>query len=132
MSACRGSQSLCSLPHPCGFGVGWGGQPRRLPEQAGFSLLGRNVPVGSDLVTCVPQGDMKEEGKLGGEVCPLEASGAGSVWLLPSDKPPAKSDWIGAVMGGSAKHSSPPGNCSCLHSGRIWKAFEVRNISFDS
>lgn len=64
--------------------------------------------------------------------CPLEASGAGSVWLLPSDKPPAKSDWIGAVTGGSAKHSSPPGNCSCLHRGRIWKDLKVRNISFEA
>lgn len=39
---------------------------------------------------------------------PREASGAGSIWILPSEKP-AKSHWTGAVMGGSAKHSDPSG-----------------------
>lgn len=75
--------------YPCGFGVGWGGQPWRLPEQAGFSLLGRNAPIGSDLVTSVPQGDMKELGKLGGEVAPwryLEQVAFGS-FLLGNHEP---------------------------------------------
>lgn len=68
MSAGRGSQSRCSLPGSMWIWSWVGRAAQEIAKASRLSLLGRNVPIGSDLVTLFLK--EKEEGELGGEVAP--------------------------------------------------------------
>lgn len=125
-----GRVSMAEVHRGCGRPTSawvWSWAGRSVEEIAKISrpfLCWEDAPrIGSDLVTLVPQGEMKKEGEFGGEVTPgrrhLEQVAFGSFHL--KNRPRAKTD-TGAAVGGSAKHSSPPGSCSWPHSGRVWKA----------